>query len=86
MDKVNDVLALFGEHLLPDRIMFYTTAVNANVQNTTLVMLSSTVGYTRENKIYEENEPVVASVFTINQSVVKISFSIANPDRLIEFY
>lgn len=71
---------------LPDRIMFYTTAENTNVQNTTLVLLASNVGYTRENKFYEEAEPVVASVFTINKSVVKISFSLANPDRLIEFY
>ena len=71
---------------LPDRIMFYTTAVSANVQNITLVLLSSTVGYTRESKFYEDNEPVVASVFTINQRVVKISFSLSNPDRLIEFY
>ena len=71
---------------LPDRIMFYTTAKKANVQNTTLIMLASNVGYTREDKVYEENEPVVASVFTINQSVVKISFSLINPDRLVEFY
>ena len=71
---------------LPDRIMFYTTAKKTNVQNTTLTLLSSNVGYTRESKLYEENEPVVASVFTINQNVVKVSFSLANPDRLIEFF
>ena len=71
---------------LPDRIMFYTTAENTNVQNTTLALLSSNVGYTRESKIYEENEPVVASVFTINQSVVKLSFSLANPERIVEFF
>ena len=71
---------------LPDRIMFYTTAKNTNKRNTTLVMLASNVGYTREDKVYKENEPVVASVFTINQSVVKISFSLTNPDRLIEFF
>jgi len=71
---------------LPDRIMFYTTAKNVNVRNTTLVMLASNVGYTREDKVYKDNEPVVASVFTINQNVVKISFTLANPDRLIEFF
>lgn len=31
-------------------------------------------------------KPVVASVFTINQSVVKLSFSLANPERLIEIF
>ncbi|MBQ9675324.1 MAG: hypothetical protein IJV42_05290 [Bacteroidaceae bacterium] len=71
---------------LPDRIMFYTTAVNSNVQHTTLSLLSSNLGYTRENKFYEKNEPIVASVFTINEGVVKITFTFANPDRLIEFY
>ena len=71
---------------LPDRIMFYSTPAKTNVQNTTLAMLSSVIGYTRDNKFYEDNEPVVASVYTISQSVVKISFSLANPDRLIEIY
>ncbi len=71
---------------LPDRIMFYTTAKETNVRNTTLLMLASNVGYTREEKVYKSNEPVVASVFTINQSVVKISFTLVCPDRLIEFY
>lgn len=71
---------------LPDRIMFYSTAANTNVQHTTLALLASNVGYTRESKFYEDNEPIVASVFTINQSIVKVTFSLANPDRLIEFF
>lgn len=71
---------------LPDRIMFYSTPMSTNVQNTTLALLASNIGYTRESKSYEDNEPVVASVFTINKSVVKISFSLANPDRLIEIF
>lgn len=71
---------------LPDRIMFYSTAVETNVQNTTLALLSSNVGYTRESKFYDEKEPVVVSVFTIDQRIVKMSFSLPNPDRLIEFF
>ena len=71
---------------LPDRIMFYSTAANTNVQHSTLALLASNVGYTRESKFYEDNEPIVASVFTINQSIVKVTFSLANPDRLIEFF
>lgn len=71
---------------LPDRIMFYTTPKITNIQNTTLALLASNVGYTSEKKFYEDNEPVVASVFTINQSIVKVTFSLANPDRLIEFF
>ena len=70
---------------LPDRIMFYSTAEISNIKHQTLIYLSSFVGYTRSFKTYEDNEPVVASVFTINKSVVQVSFSLANPDRLIEF-
>lgn len=71
---------------LGERIMFYSTPVTTNVQNTTLAMLSNIVGYTQQQKYYENNEPVVASVFTINQSVVKMSFSLASPDRRIEVF
>lgn len=71
---------------LPDRIMFYSTPAETNVQNTTLAMLSSVVGYTCDNKFYENNEPVVVSVYTINHAVVKMSFSLADPDRLIEIF
>lgn len=71
---------------LGDRILFYISPRDTNAKNTTLAMLSSFIGFTRESKYYEDNEPVVASVYTINHSVVKISFSLANPDRLIEIY
>lgn len=69
-----------------DRILFYIAAEQTNVQNTALLMLSSMLGYTRNSKYYDSNEPVIASVFTINYNVAKVSFSFGNPDRLIEFY
>lgn len=71
---------------LGDRILLYITPAITNVQNTTLTMLSSIIGYTRDRKRYKSNEPVVASIFTINRSIVKVSFSLANPDRLIEIF
>lgn len=49
-------------------------------------MLSSMLGYTRDHKYYDSNEPIFASVFTINHNVAKVSFSFGNPDKLIEFY
>lgn len=65
----------FGRAIcLGERIMFYSTPESTNVQNTTLAMLPAIVGYTREQKFYEDNEPIAASIFTINQSVVKMSF------------
>ena len=69
-----------------ERIMFYIAAEQTNVQNTALLMLSSMLGYTRDYKYYDSNEPIFASVFTINHNVAKVSFSFGNPDRLIEFY
>jgi hypothetical protein len=41
---------------------------------------------TREKRDFDENEPYVCSVFTINNSIEKISFSFGNSPRLIEFY
>ncbi len=69
-----------------DRILFYIAAENTNVPNTSVTMLSSLLGYTRRVKNYDSNEPILASVFTINQNIAKISFSLGNPDRLIELY
>ena len=69
-----------------ERILFYIAAEQTNVQNAALGMLSSMLGYTRSCKNYNPNEPIFASVFTINHNVAKVSFTFCNPDRLIEFY
>ena len=69
-----------------ERILFYIAAEQTNVENASLSMLSSVLGYTRGHKYYDSNEPIIASVFTINHNVAKVSFSFGNPDRLIEFY
>ena len=69
-----------------ERILFYIAAEQTNVQNASLAMLSSILGFTRNYKYYDSNEPIFASVFTINHNVAKVSFSFGNPDRLIEFY
>ena len=69
-----------------ERILFYIAAEQTNVENASLSMLSSVLGYTRGHKYYDSNEPIFASVFTINHNVAKVSFSFGNPDRLIEFY
>lgn len=69
-----------------ERILFYIAAEQTNVENASLSMLSSVLGYTRGHKYYDSNEPIFASVFTINHNVAKVSFTFGNPDRLIEFY
>lgn len=50
------------------------------------LLLSSILGYTRGSKYYDSKEPIFVSVFTINHDVAKVSFSFANPDRLIDFF
>lgn len=58
-----------------DRILFYVAAEQTNVQNTALTMLSSLLGFTRDYKYYNSNEPIFVSVFTVNHNVAKVSFS-----------
>ncbi|MBQ6277983.1 MAG: hypothetical protein IJK62_14905 [Bacteroidales bacterium] len=43
-------------------------------------------GKTRQSKNYSKNEPWAGSIFTKNGRVAKVSFSLNNPQRLIEFY
>lgn len=43
-------------------------------------------GVTRRSKNYSKNEPWAGSIFTKNGRVAKVSFSLNNPQRLIEFY
>ena len=69
-----------------ERILFYIAAEQTNVQHVALDTLSSLLGYTRGRKYFDSNEPIFASVFTINHNVAKISFSFCNPDRQLDFY
>ena len=69
-----------------DRLMFYIYAQESNVQDVSLEMVGGILGYTRRQKNYVKNEPIIANVFTINQNVAKVAFKFVNPERLIEFY
>ena len=70
-----------------DRLMVYIYAEKSNVDNIALNLVGSILGYTRNEKIYIENEPIIGNIFTENYNTInKISFSFVNPDRLIEFY
>ncbi|MBO4800912.1 MAG: hypothetical protein J5545_03505 [Bacteroidaceae bacterium] len=69
-----------------DRLMMYIGANHSNVDDTSLHMMTSFMGYTRERKDYVTNEPTVGNIFTTNQQIVRIAFKFVNPDRLIEFY
>ena len=70
-----------------DRLMLLCCPEKTNADIPVLNMLKCSIRYTRTSKYYTENEPVVCCLFTINNAVEKISFSISNPEpeRLIEF-
>lgn len=69
-----------------DRILFYIIAEESNIYNTSTAMLSNLIGYTRRLKNFSSNEPIIASVFTIDKNIAKVSFTFGNPERLIELY
>lgn len=69
-----------------DRLMMYIAARQSNVNETSLFMMATLLGITRERKEYVTNEPTVANIFTTSQQIVRVAFKFANPDRLIEFY
>ena len=69
-----------------DRLMMYIAARKSNVNETSLYMMASLLGITRERKEYVTNEPTVANIFTTNQQIAKVAFKFTKPDRLIEFY
>lgn len=70
-----------------DRVLLYSMPVATNADIPVITALKSTVlPYTRGYKFYHATEPVVCSIFTNNSALVKISFTLANPERLIEFF
>lgn len=42
--------------------------------------------FTRKEKVYGKNEPVIGSIYTERRRPVKMSFTLWNPERLIEFF
>lgn len=69
-----------------DRLMMYIAARQSNINETSLLMMASLLGITREKKDYVTNEPTVGNIFTSNQRIARVAFKFSNPDRLIEFY
>ncbi len=69
---------------LKDRILMITCPVNTNVSIPAISAIRMFVGYTRETKFFSDIEPVVGSIYTDCGRVVKISFTMGNPERLIE--
>ena len=72
-----------------DRILCPIIPRESNIYNSAAFCsfkANSPIGYTREYKYFEEDEPFACSIFLINNCVAKMSFSFENNPRLIEFY
>lgn len=69
-----------------DRLLLYSLPRQTNADIILLTTLRNICPFTRDYKIYAATEPVACSLFTSNGFLVKVSFTFANPERLIEFY
>lgn len=71
---------------LDDRVLLcsYPSHTNANIIAMGIVEALFTPS--RGEKFYEQNEPVLSSLFFNQGRLVKVTFTTCNPERLIEFY
>ena len=70
-----------------DRLLMYILPEESNVEHMTQVFLKTFgFSYTRYRKDYTSLEPVVASIYTENMVPVKMSFTLCEPERLIELF
>lgn len=71
---------------LQDRLLLFNNPIETNANIPITAMLSTLMGYTRGAYYYASIEPVVGSIYTSDGTIVKISFTMANPERLVELY
>lgn len=71
---------------LHDRLLMMSSPKETNADIMVVAMLQGFIGTTCESKYYQPTEPVVGSIYTDNGQIVKMSFTMANPERLIELY
>ena len=69
-----------------DRLLLYSLPKETNANIIVMAVLQNICHCTRNLKIYSATEPVVCSIFTSKGHLVKLSFTFANPERLLEFY
>lgn len=71
---------------LHDRLLMFVNPEVTNADIPVAAMLSSLIGYTRGEYYFDSIEPVVGSIYTENSRIVKMSFTMSNPERLIEIF
>ncbi len=69
-----------------DRLQLITIPNKTNTDNMAIELLKMTIGATRDFKNFNNDEPYCCNLFIIENDIVKLTFSFACPDKLIEFY
>lgn len=71
---------------LEDRILLCSNPSRSNADILATGIISALFPSNGNIKFYEPDEPVVASLFFQGRRLVKMSFTMCNPERLVELY
>lgn len=69
---------------LHDRLIAYILPRHSNIDDIMFTTFKWVVSYTRDEKHFEDKEPLCMCMFTENGRVVKMSFKVYSPETLIE--
>lgn len=69
-----------------DRLQLLILPSETNLKSMGLTSLTTFFGATRAEKEFNYDEPYCCNLSFLQGSLVKVTFSYANPDRLLEFY
>jgi hypothetical protein len=70
---------------LEDRIQLTILPKKTNVEDILFQYMKHTIDYTREEKYFNSKDPIAVHIFTQNMIVIKMTFKMTNPERIIEF-
>lgn len=86
MDRLFSAFSFDTCITLQDRLLMISNPQVSNVEIPVVRMMSSFIGVTQEKKMYDPSEPVVGSIYVGHTAINKMSFTLSNPERLIEFF
>jgi len=69
-----------------DRLQLITIPRQTNIESNFLSTFMSINGSTRDEKIFNSTDSYCCNIFIKKGKIVKMSFVLANPDRVLEFY
>ena len=85
LSEILDSLASFDMVMtLHDRYIAVVLPEQTNINDIMFNTFPMVVQYTRQEKYFQDKEPLCMSMFTDNGNVVKMSFKVYTPETLIE--